>query len=116
VFRALTREQIAQVARLILEQTQRRLHAQDIEVEFTDAAVDLIADEGYDPEFGARPLRRVIQRRVDNELAGMVLGGSLNPGDKVVASSEDGLLTLDVLEGAAGGADNDEEKIETAPD
>src|SRR5918995_141151 len=101
LFRALTREQIADVARMLLEQTQRRLHAQDIEVEFTDAAVDLIAEEGYDPEFGARPLRRVIQRRVDNELAGMVLGGSLNPGDKVVAGAEDGLLTLDVMEGAA---------------
>src|SRR5919107_1089490 len=101
LFRALTREQIADVARMLLEQTQRRLHAQDIEVEFTDAAVDLIAEEGYDPEFGARPLRRVIQRRVDNELAGMVLGGSLNPGDKVVAGAEEGLLTLDVMEGAA---------------
>ncbi|HWS82490.1 MAG TPA: AAA family ATPase [Rubrobacter sp.] len=101
VFRALTREQIADVARMLLERTQRRLHAQDIEVEFTDAAVDLIAEEGYDPEFGARPLRRVIQRRVDNELAGMVLGGSLNPGDKVVAGAEEGLLTLDVMEGAA---------------
>src|SRR5918993_722437 len=101
VFRALTREQIADVARMLLERTQRRLHAQNIEVEFTDAAVDLIAEEGYDPEFGARPLRRVIQRRVDNELAGMVLGGTLNPGDKVVAGAEEGLLTLDVMEGAA---------------
>ncbi|MDQ2672181.1 MAG: AAA family ATPase [Actinomycetota bacterium] len=101
VFRALTREQIADVARMLLERTQRRLHAQDIEVEFTDAAVDLIAEEVYDPEFGARPLHRFIQRRVDNELAGMVLGGSLNPGDKVVAGAEEGLLTLDVMEGAA---------------
>jgi len=101
LFRALTREQTADVARMLLEQTQRRLHAQDIEVEFTDAAVALIAEEGYDPEFGARPLRRVIQRRVDNELAGMVLGGSLNPGDKVVAGAEEGLLTVDVMEDAA---------------
>jgi ATP-dependent Clp protease ATP-binding subunit ClpC len=115
VFRALTQEQIAEVARLLLEQTQRRLHAQDIEVEFTDDAVDLIAEEGYDPEFGARPLRRVIQRRVDNELAGMVLGGSLNPGDKVIAGAEDGLLTLDVLEVAAG-KDRDTETHETVSD
>jgi hypothetical protein len=50
-------------------------------------------------------LRRVIQRRVDIELAVMVLGGSLNPGDKVIAGSEDGLPTLDVLEGAAGISD-----------
>jgi ATP-dependent Clp protease ATP-binding subunit ClpC len=119
VFRALTREQIADVARLLLEQTQRRLHAQDIEVEFTDAAVELIADEGFDPEFGARPLRRVIQRRVDNELAGMVLGGSLNPGDKVITGAEDGLLTLDVVEGAADisdEADDANEARETASD
>jgi ATP-dependent Clp protease ATP-binding subunit ClpC len=113
VCRALTREQVAEVARLLLEQTQRRLHAQDIEVEFTDDAVDLISDEGYDPEFGARPLRRVIQRRVDNELAGMVLGASLNPGDKVIAGAEDGLLTLDVLEGAAFENEGDTETHET---
>jgi ATP-dependent Clp protease ATP-binding subunit ClpC len=119
VFRALTRGQIAEVARLLLEQTKRRLRAQDIEVEFTDDAVELIAEEGYDPEFGARPLRRVIQRRVDNELAGMVLSGSLNPGDKVIAGAEDGLLTLDVLEGAADiSNETDEDGVaqETAPD
>jgi ATP-dependent Clp protease ATP-binding subunit ClpC len=116
VFRALTQEQIAEVARLLLEQTQRRLHAQDIEVEFTDDAVALIAEEGYDPEFGARPLRRVIQRRVDNELAGMVLGGFLNPGDKVIVGAEDGLLTLDVLEGAAFGTDKDTETHDTVSD
>ena len=119
VFRALTREQIADVARLLLEETQRRLRAQDIEVEFTDAAVDLISDEGFDPEFGARPLRRVIQRRVDNELAGMILGGSLNPGDKVIAGAEGVLLTLDVLESAAAisdGTHGDKETRETAPD
>ena len=107
------------MARLLLEQTQRRLRAQDIEVEFTDAAVDLIAEEGFDPEFGARPLRRVIQRRVDNELAGMVLGGSLNPGDKVIAGAEDGLLTLDVLEGSANISNEgsgDKEAQETGPD
>jgi hypothetical protein len=61
----------------------------------------------------------VIQRRVDNELAGMVLGGSLNPGDKVIASAEDGLLTLDVHEGAAtipDETDDDNETRETASD
>src|SRR5918998_326990 len=77
VFRALTREQIADIAGLLLERTRRRLRAQDVEVEFTDEAVGLLAEEGFDPEFGARPLRRTIQRRVGNQLSRMVLYGSL---------------------------------------
>ena len=101
IFRALTREQIADIARLLLERTTRRLRAQDIEVEFTDGAVELLAEEGFDPEFGARPLRRTIQRQVDNELSRMVLGRSLNPGDKVVVGAEEGRLTFEVLKGAA---------------
>ena len=105
VFRALSKEQIAEIARLLLERTKRRLHAQDIEVEFTEPALELLAEEGFDPEFGARPLRRTIQRQVDNELSRMVLGGSLNPGDKVVVSAEGSSLTFEVLQGTAVAGD-----------
>jgi ATP-dependent Clp protease ATP-binding subunit ClpC len=110
VFRALDREQIAEIARLLLDRTTRRLRPQGIEVEFTEAAVELLAEEGFDPEFGARPLRRTIQRRVDNDLSRMVLDGSLNPGDKVIVGAEEGMLTFEVLEGAAavGAADRTE--------
>jgi len=101
VFHTLSREQIVDIARLLLEQTTRRLRAQDIEVEFTDEAVELIAEKGFDPEFGARPLRRTIQRRVDNELSRMVLSGSLEPGDRVVVGAEEEKLTFEVVEGAA---------------
>jgi ATP-dependent Clp protease ATP-binding subunit ClpC len=101
VFRALTREQIADIARLLLEHTTRRLRAQDIEAEFSEEALELLAEEGFDPEFGARPLRRTIQRRVDNDLSRMVLEGSFNPGDKVLVGAEDGRLTFEVLEGAS---------------
>jgi ATP-dependent Clp protease ATP-binding subunit ClpC len=101
VFRALSREQIVDIARLLLERTTRRLRAQDIEVEFTDEAVELIAEEGFEPEYGARPLRRTIQRRVDNELSRMVLSGSLEPGDKVLVGGEEERLTFEVVEGAA---------------
>jgi ATP-dependent Clp protease ATP-binding subunit ClpC len=101
VFRALTKEQIADIARLLLDRTKRRLRTQDIEVEFTEEAVEFIAEEGFDPEFGARPLRRAIQRRVENELSRMVLGGSLEPGDKVVVDAKEGRLTFEVAEGAA---------------
>jgi ATP-dependent Clp protease ATP-binding subunit ClpC len=101
VFRALTKEQIADIARLLLERTERRLRAQDVDVEFTEAAVDFLAEEGFDAEFGARPLRRTIQRRIDNELSRMILDGSLKPGDRVVVDAqEDSGLTFEVVEGA----------------
>src|SRR5215218_6697332 len=110
VFRSLGKEQIGEIARLLLDRTTRRLRAQGIEVEFTEGAVGLIAEEGFDPEFGARPLRRTIQRRVDNELASMVLSGSLNPADKVVVSTEEGNLGFEVLDEAemAGTTSGDE--------
>jgi ATP-dependent Clp protease ATP-binding subunit ClpC len=106
VFRALSREQIADIAGLLLEHTKRRLKAQDVEVEFTDEAVTLLAEEGFDPEFGARPLRRTAQRRVDNQLSRMILDGSLEPGDKVVVSAQDSELIFEVVEEATvtGGA------------
>jgi ATP-dependent Clp protease ATP-binding subunit ClpC len=103
VFRALDEGQIGEIARLLLDRTTRRLKAQSIEVEFTEDAVALVGKEGFDPEFGARPLRRTIQRKVDNELASMVLSGSLNPGDRVVVGADDEArkLTFEVKEGAA---------------
>jgi ATP-dependent Clp protease ATP-binding subunit ClpA len=101
VFRALTDEQLADITRLLLDRLTRRLRAQRIEVEFTDEAVKLLAREGFDPEFGARPLRRTIQRRVENELSRMVLGGSVQPGDKVVVGVEDDDLNFEVESGAA---------------
>ena len=101
VFRALTKEQIADIARLLLERTRRRLRAQDVELKFTQEAVNLVATEGFDPEFGARPLRRTIQRKVDNELSRMLLEGSLNSGDRVVVGVEDGKLSFEALEESA---------------
>ena len=73
IFRRLEAEQLRQITGLLLEETRRRLHAQDIQVEFTTAGVDWLAEHGYQPEFGARPLRRVIQREVDNRLSRMLL-------------------------------------------
>jgi ATP-dependent Clp protease ATP-binding subunit ClpC len=96
LFRSLGEDQIAEISRLLLDDTSRRLKAQGIGIEFTDAAVALIAEEGFDPEFGARPLRRTIQRRVDNVLSRMVLEGSLERGDRLVVGAREGKLGFEI--------------------
>ncbi len=108
VFRSLKKGQIAEIARLLLDHTSRRLKAQGIGIEFTDAAVALVAEEGFDPEFGARPLRRTIQRRVDNTLSRMVLDGSLERGDKLVVGTGDGKLGFEIIHGVTGGEGKEE--------
>jgi len=85
----------------LLDRLVRRLHAQGIEVVFTDEAIELIAHEGFDPEFGARPLRRTIQRLVENELSRMVLSDAISPGDRVTVDALEGELRFDVDTGAA---------------
>jgi ATP-dependent Clp protease ATP-binding subunit ClpC len=101
VFRALTEEQLYDITKLLLDRLARRMHAQRIELVFTDEAVRLLAHAGYDPEFGARPLRRAIQRLVENELSRLVLGGSIEPGDRVTVEVLDDKLHVDVESGAA---------------
>ncbi|OLB23604.1 MAG: Clp protease [Actinobacteria bacterium 13_2_20CM_68_14] len=105
VFRALDDRQLAEITRLLLDKLARRLRAQHIEVEFTDAAVELLAHEGFDPEFGARPLRRTIQRLVENELSRMVLSGTVNEGDRITVDAADGELSFDVDFGAVEDAE-----------
>ena len=101
VFQALTGEQLAEITKLLLDRLVRRLHAQGIEVIFTDEAIELLAHEGFDPEFGARPLRRTIQRLVENELSRMVLSDAIGPGDRVTVDALEGELHFDVDTGAA---------------
>jgi ATP-dependent Clp protease ATP-binding subunit ClpC len=101
VFRALTDEQLVDITGLLLDRLVRRLHAQRIELEFTEEAVRFLAREGFDPEFGARPLRRTIQRLVENELSRMVLAGTVEPGDKVIVELEDDKLQFEIEAGGA---------------
>jgi ATP-dependent Clp protease ATP-binding subunit ClpC len=101
VFRSLSKEQLVEITALMLDHVRRRLRAQHIDVEFTDAAVEHLAEVGFDPEFGARPLRRAIQREVENELSQMVLGGSVGPEDRIRVDASNGRLTFEVETGAA---------------
>jgi ATP-dependent Clp protease ATP-binding subunit ClpC len=101
VFRALTEEQIAEITKLLLERLARRLRAQHVEIEFADDAVALLSREGFDREYGARPLRRTIQRLVENELSRMLLNGDVEPGDSVTVGVTKGDLHFDVERGGA---------------
>ena len=94
IFRQLGQEELRQITELLLEETRRKLHAQDVTVEFTPAAVDWIAERGYQPEFGARPMRRTIQREVDNQLSRQLLDGQVGAGQQVTVDAADGQLTF----------------------
>ncbi|NEY31498.1 AAA domain-containing protein [Streptomyces sp. PRKS01-65] len=94
VFRQLSSEQLRRITGLLLEETRRLLRAQDVTVDFTDAAVDWLADHGYQPEYGARPLRRTIQREVDNQLSRLLLDGRVAGGGRVTVDVEDGRLAF----------------------
>jgi ATP-dependent Clp protease ATP-binding subunit ClpC len=96
VFRQLDATQLRQITSLLLEETVRRLHAQAITADFTTEAVDWLAQRGFQPEFGARPLRRTIQREVDNRLSAMLLDGRLAPHQHVTVGREDDALTFSV--------------------
>jgi ATP-dependent Clp protease ATP-binding subunit ClpC len=98
VFQQLEGAQLRQITDLLLEETRRRMRAQGIELEFAPEAVDWLAEHGYQPEFGARPLRRVIQRSVDNRLSRMLLEGRVQRGQRVRVVVRDGELDVEVPE------------------
>jgi ATP-dependent Clp protease ATP-binding subunit ClpC len=88
VFHQLTKAQIIQIVDLMLKNLDDRLHAKDMGIELTPAAKDLLADRGYDPLLGARPLRRVIQREIEDGLSERILFGELKPGEIIVVDVE----------------------------
>ncbi|GAA0530012.1 chaperone protein ClpB [Saccharopolyspora subtropica] len=96
VFRPLTAEQLRRIARLLLERTAQQLSAKGIALVVSDAGVDWLVRRGYQPEFGARPLRRVISRELDNRLASMVLEGAVSAGDQVSVDVVGGELSWSV--------------------
>ncbi|MFE5814404.1 ATP-dependent Clp protease ATP-binding subunit [Streptomyces sp. NPDC056479] len=94
VFRQLTPVELEQITNLLLDKTRRLLHAQGVSVEFTGAAVDWLSERGYQPEYGARPLRRTIQREVDNQLSRLLLDGRIGEGGRVTVDVADGRLAF----------------------
>jgi len=84
VFEPLTREDVLEIVGIMLGRMNKHLESQRVSVEVTQAAKEFIAEQGYDPKFGARPLARAIRRYVENPLSSRIIGGDFDPGDTVV--------------------------------
>src|SRR6202035_180218 len=94
IFKPLTRDQIKHIVDIQLERLRKRLGERRITLQLTPAALEVIANEGYDPTYGARPLKRVIQRRIQDPLAMAVLDAKFREGDTVLVDAVDGALIL----------------------
>jgi ATP-dependent Clp protease ATP-binding subunit ClpC len=94
VFHALNRQHISAIIEIMLKELRQQLAEKRIILEITDAAKELVADAGYDPDFGARPLRRAIQKMIENPLAELILQGKYNDGDTIHIDTKDGELAF----------------------
>jgi ATP-dependent Clp protease ATP-binding subunit ClpC len=94
VFKALTKDDITQIVDLELAKVEERLKEHQIKIQVTEAAKTLLSDEGYDPDYGARPLRRVIQYRVEDALSDALLAGEFKSKDTIVVDAEDNKIVM----------------------
>jgi ATP-dependent Clp protease ATP-binding subunit ClpB len=97
IFHQITRDQMKQIVDIQIKRLLPRLADRHITLHLSDAAKDLLASEGYDPQFGARPLKRVIQKEVENRIARAILDGTIRDGDTVEMDARDGKLTMETV-------------------
>ena len=95
VFAALTREQLGEIVELQLERLRARLAERGIDIELTPEATELVAEAGWDPTYGARPLKRSLQRLIENPLAVKLLEGAFAEGDTILVDALDGELAFE---------------------
>ena len=100
IFNSLGSEAIRRIAAIQLKSLQARVAAQDVTLEVTDEAMAELAEVGFDPHYGARPLKRAIQDHIENRLAMVMLEGSAGPGDTIRVGAKDGRFTFDVEKAA----------------
>ncbi|WP_304133730.1 ATP-dependent Clp protease ATP-binding subunit [Limosilactobacillus coleohominis] len=94
VFHSLTKNDLHKIVKLLVKKLENRLVEQNVTLKFTPAAIDLIAQDGYNPEYGARPLRRSIQTLVEDPLSMALLSGDIQSGDVVTVGARQGKLTF----------------------
>jgi ATP-dependent Clp protease ATP-binding subunit ClpB len=94
IFHPLTRDQLRSIVRIQVQKLSSLLHQRGIDLTLTDEAQEMLAAEGYDPVYGARPLRRVIQKKVQDVLAVDILSGKFKDGDAILADTKDGEIVF----------------------
>lgn len=97
VFHALEKDQIRGIADIQLDRLRQRLAERDMRLSVDDTAFDQLIDAGFDPLYGARPLKRAIQQRIENGLAQKILGGEFQPGDTILVKAEAGELIFEKM-------------------
>jgi len=95
VFRPLGTEQIRSIVDIQLGYLRKRLQERNMELSLDDAARDLLGEAGFDPVYGARPLKRAIQQQIENPLAQKILQGTFGPGDRIQVTARDGQLVFE---------------------
>jgi ATP-dependent Clp protease ATP-binding subunit ClpC len=98
VFHALEKPHLKKIASLMANQLVKRLKEQDMELELTERALEKISEEGFDPEYGARPLRRAIQKSIEDRLSEELLKGTIKKGQHVLVDVEDGEFVVKTKE------------------
>ena len=98
VFRSLEQKEIHQIVKIMSRSIIKRLEEQDIQLKITPAAIDVIGKAGFDPEYGARPIRRALQKEVEDRLSEALLMGQIHLGDYVTIGASKGTITLNVKE------------------
>ena len=107
VFHALGAKELREIVKLLTDDLINQLAEQGIDLRITNAALDIIADAGYDPEYGARPLRRAIQTKVEDMLSDEIISGAVKAGDSITIGGSQGNITL---RHRAGNTDNKTEE------
>ncbi|MDQ6659959.1 MAG: AAA family ATPase, partial [Chloroflexota bacterium] len=97
VFHQITRDQMKHIVDIQVNRLRPRLEERHITLHLSDEAKEFLANEGYDPQFGARPLKRVIQKEVENRIARSLLDGTIHDGDTVGIDVKDGKLVMETV-------------------
>lgn len=96
VFHSLSKDEIHSIVQIMSRAIVKRLKEQDIQVKITPAAIDVIGKAGFDPEYGARPIRRALQKEIEDRLSEALLGGEIHLGDQVTVGASKGKITMNV--------------------